>query len=94
MKNKTWAIIGAILCGMMVFVFILMIGDLILGRMHGIPEEYCKDTGGKWVFYECQDIPMSDVSCSDLKTGYWCEYDNGRKSLNETGIWYIINSTA
>jgi hypothetical protein len=27
MENKTWAIIGAILCGMMVFVFILMIGD-------------------------------------------------------------------
>jgi len=29
-----------------------------------------------------------------LKTGYWCEYPDGRKSLNETGIWSIINSTA
>jgi len=82
------------LCGMMIFIFILMIGDLIFGKMHEIPEEYCSASGGKWVFYECHDIPMGDVSCSDLKTGYWCEYPDGRKSLNETGIWSIINSTA
>ena len=89
---KTWTIIGTILCGMMIFVLILMVGHLCFDKMKGIPEEYCSASGGKWVFYECQNIPLSEVSCSDLKTGFWCEYPDGT-SLNETGIWSIINST-
>ena len=92
-SENVWGIIGFILCLLMVIVLILMIGNLIINKMHGIPEEYCSSSGGKWVFYECHDIPMGDVSCSDLKTGYWCEYPDGRKSLNESEIWYIFNST-
>jgi len=94
MKDKNWIInlIFIIIFGVIILFIWIMIGVLVFNKMHGIPEEYCSSSGGKWVFYECQEIPMSDVSCSDLKTGYWCEYGDGT-SLNETGIWRIINST-
>lgn len=82
-----------------VLVFIIIVGGLIFiigfigfQKMKEIPEQYCNDIGGQYVYYECQEIPFSNSPCSELKTGYWCNFPDGR-SINETEIWRIFNST-
>lgn len=82
MENWIWNLILSFI----VLAFVCIIGGLLLERMsiNNAPEQYCKDTSGRYVFYECQTI-MGGTPCSDLKTDYWCEYNNGT-SINRTEI--------
>jgi len=91
MKEKTRQALIGVTMGGMCFIIIIFVGLTCLDKMAGIPEQYCKETGGTFVFYECQTIPGA-TPCSELKTGYWCDYSDGR-SINESAIWGMFNST-
>jgi len=79
------------LCAFVITIVIILIAFVMMQNLNQVPEEYCIEDGGTPTFYECQTI-LGGTPCSELKTGFWCEYPDG-SSKSEAEIWRLINST-
>jgi len=90
---KTFELIMSLCLFVLGLCIVALVSILVLSKFSsGIYEAYCEDSGGKPMFYECQEVMFSNSSCKDLKTGWWCDYPDGH-SITKEQIDRVLNST-
>lgn len=74
--------------------FFILFSLLVLDslRSPSVIEMLCKDMGGQGVMYECQTIPFAETPCSELRTGFYCQFRNGSE-LSYAELEQRLNST-
>ena len=92
MKARTIEIIIGIILLVMVLLALTICISVMWNKQVSVFEAYCEDTGGKYYFYECANMPFAEPPCSELKTGWWCEYPDGT-NLSRGDLERRFNST-